>query len=287
MVHRGIPRRSRAVRVIGLVAVLTLAGCASSDSEAVTDPARLHASVTQHRYAEGTRDLLAGVTNSSGREVRISSATIRWGGLEFPRTTIEDPAVPPGETTAFTVTYGAPHCDVDAPGRPTMVAVVDGTSVDLPLHVEGPTLLRRLRDAACQRQSLTDLASVSLRLADRTALVGDTEMLPGNVVVRRRADESGTVTVDDLGGSVLFAVEPREGARALPARLRQSQQRLVLPVVVRSADRCDAHARSQSSQTFLFSVYAHRDEERTQRLVRFPSADEQERLLDMLERVCG
>jgi hypothetical protein len=128
---------------------------------------------------------------------------------------------------------------------------------------------------------------VSLRLAERTRLVRGTEVLPGDVVVRRRAGQAGTVTVDDLGGSVLFAVEPREGVRALPARLREGQQRLALPVVVRSADRCDAHARSQSSQTFLFSVYAHRDSEKPQRLVRFPGAAAQERLLDMLDRVCG
>lgn len=284
--QRGLTRRGLALRTTGLAVVLTLAGCASpeDDGQRATE---LRASVTQHRYAEGTRDLLAGVTNHGEREVRVSSARIHWDGMEFPKAAIEDPAVPPGETAAFTVTYGDPHCDVDEPGRPTMVATVDGTAVTLPLRVERPTLLRRLRDAACARRSLTDLAAVSLRLADRTSVVRGTEMLPGTVVVLRRAGQSGNVTVDDLGGSVLFAVEPRGGGRTLPARLREGRQRLVLPVVVRSTGRCDAHARSQSSQTFLFSVYAHRDAAKTQRLVRFPSAAEQERLLAMLDRVCG
>jgi hypothetical protein len=267
--------------------VLVLAGCASSTDEPEPTTTRLHASVTQHRYAEGTHDLLAGVTNNSGRTVRVSSASIRWRGMDFPTVTAEDPAVPPGETAAFTIRYGAPHCAVAEPGRPTMTAVVDGEAVSLPLHVDMPGLLGQLRAKACEERALDRLASVSLRLARRPSVINGTEMLPGQVVVRRRADETGTVTVDDLGGSVLFAVEPRPGSTALPARMRAGRQRLVVPVVVRSAGRCDAHSRSQSSQTFLFSVFAHRDTGDTQRLVRFPSAEEQQRLLTMLDRVCG
>jgi hypothetical protein len=65
------------------------------------------------------------------------------------------------------------------------------------------------------------------------------------------------------------------------------RRRLVVPVQVRSAGRCDAHSRSQSSQTFLFSVFAHRDAGTSQRLARFPSPAEQQRMLAMLDRVCG
>jgi hypothetical protein len=157
----------------------------------------------------------------------------------------------------------------------------------LPVRVEDPGLLRRLRDKACARLALDAVASVTLRLASHTTAANGTEVLPARVLVRRNADGTGTVTVDDLGGSVLFAVVARAGRRALPARLGANEKELSVPVLIESAGRCDAHSRSQSSQTFLFSVYAHQGTAATQRLVQVPSAGEQQRLLAMLDRVCG
>ena len=185
-------------------------------SRPVVDVTELDASVTQTRFAEGTQDLHAGVTNNTERTLNISSATIRWRGLDFPTITIDDPVIPPGQTAAFTIRYGAPRCETQELGRPTMVTVVDGTTVVLPLRVEGPGLLHRLRDQACGQQMLAELVSVSLRLARRTESVGGTEVLPGRVVVRRHAGRTGTVTVEELGGSVLFSVEPREGPAPCP-----------------------------------------------------------------------
>jgi hypothetical protein len=289
-------RRPVVLTAIAVVTALLVTGCTSShgDTDAGTTPPgatvdahELDASVTQNRFAEGTRDLLAGVTNDTGRELRISSATIRWPGLDFPTVAIADPVIPAGQTAAFTIEYGAAHCDVAEPGPPSLVAVVDGTTMTLPVRVEDPGLLRRLRDKACARVALDAVASVTLRLAPRTTVAGGTEVLPGRVLVRRRADATGTVTVDDLGGSVLFAVVARDGRRALPARLRAHQTELSVPVLIESAGRCDAHSRSQSSQTFLFSVYAHRDTAATQRVIQVPSAGQQQRLLAMLDRVCG
>lgn len=262
-------------------------GAAVDTSRGVVEAGELDASVTQHRYDEGTQDLLAGITNNSDRAVRISSARIQWRGLDFPTVTVEDPLIAPGETAAFTARYADPRCGIPQPGTPTMVAVVDGRTMTLPLRVDLPGLLPRIRGKACDLRALASLASVDLRLAGRTRVVDGTEVLPGRVVVTRRRDRPGTVTVDDLGGSVLFAVEAAGGRGALPARLDTGQRRRTLPVLVRSTGRCDAHSRSQSSQTFLFSVFVHRDSAPVLRLIRIPQDTEQERLLRMLDRVCG
>jgi hypothetical protein len=268
---------------------LVAAGCTGSSAGGAdtVDTRTLVASVTQHRFAEGTPDLLAGITNAGTRDVRITSATIRWPGFAFPTVTIDEPTVPPTQTAAFTVAYGHPRCDDEPPRRATMVADVDGAEVELPLRVEDPGLLVRLHDAACGRQAVESTADVSLVLAPRTARRHGTEVLPGRVVVRRVSASNAPVVVDDVAGSVLFRILPRAGGSGLPARLEPGERRLTLPVEVGSNDRCDAHSRSQSSQTFLFSVYAHVEGAATQRLPRIPSTADQQRLLDLLDRVCA
>jgi hypothetical protein len=295
--RRGHMARSRAARVCtGLVVVALLAaGCTStagsSPQSSPTPVPSLHlqqldASVTQDRPREGTRELLAGVTNNTGHDIRITSATIRWSGFDFPTIKITEPVVPAGQTAAFTIDYGEPHCAA-VPGRPVMATLVDGRRADLPLHVDMPGLLGQLRDNACAAERLSSVATVRLRLARHAAVVNGVEYLPGVVTVRHRPGADGPVTVVDLSGSVLFVLRPRDGRRALPARLVTGQRVLSLPVLVGSNHRCDGHSRSQSSQTFLLSIYVRRAGAATQRVITVPSPAEQMRLLALLDRVCG
>jgi hypothetical protein len=299
-VQRSAPGRvTRVPRscLVVMVGAVLVGGCSEtvgsspppspSPSAAAVNPGQLNASVTQDRFGEGTRNLLAGVTNNSQREIRVDSATIRWPGLDFPTVRIDDPLIPAGQTAAFTITFGTPHCNAGPATAPVMQARINGRSLQLPLHVDVPGLLGRLHDKACAEERLDALASVALRLARGTTVVDGTEVTPGEVVVHRRPGATGTVTVEDLGGSVLFDVLAREGRRVLPARLGAGDAELRLPVVIASTDRCDGHARSQSSQTFLFSIYVRRDQAATQRVIAVPSTDEQVRLLAMLDRVCG
>lgn len=276
-------------RVLARLALSVLLGflvaCTAQPPEPAPTPrARLVASVTQFRPDEGTNMLHAGVTNAGPGTVRVTEARVAWSGFTWPAVRVPATPVPAGQTAAFVVRYGAPRC-TGRPGRPQLLATVDGVVRRLPLHVDLPGLLGRLRRDACAARHLARTADVSLRWASRTAVRHGQEYLPGTVTLTRRS--AGTpVRVVDLGGSVLFDLVPdRRGA--LPATMGARTARLRVAVRLVPAGRCDAHARGQSSQTFLFSVYLRRGRAPTHRDAFIPDRAVQQRLLDLLDRACG
>jgi hypothetical protein len=167
------------------------------------------------------------------------------------------------------------------------VADVDGRSRRLPLRVEDPGLLVRLQAKACAEQRLADAARVDLRLATRTVELDGEEYLPGDVVLRRRDGSAAPVRIVDLGGSVLLELLPRGGRAALPGVLAGDRDVLAFPVLLGSAHRCDAHARGQSSQTFLLSAYLRLAGRPVQRVVLPLTSAERDRLLGVIDRDCG
>ena len=248
---------------------------------------RLDASVAQFRSDEGTRNLKAGVTNNSDRTIRVSQATIAWDGFAFPTVPITGGATLPGQTAAFTIAYGAARCARPPSTPPRLVAIVDGHTVRLPMRVDDPGLLDRLRAKACAQERLDATASVELRLATRTETLHGEEYLPGDLVLRRRPGASDRVRIVDLGGSVLLELVPRGGRDALPGVLEPRAGSLSFPVLIGSAHRCDGHARGQSSQTFLISAYVRQGTRPTQRVILPLATAERDRLLAVIDRDCG
>lgn len=274
-----------------VLALLVLLGALAACTEATQPPsasrtpqrARLVASATQFRPDEGTNRLHAGVTNQGPGTVRVSAARVEGGGFTWAQVRVPPAPVPPGQTAAFVIRYGAPRC-TGHPGRPSLVATVDGVARRLPLHVDLPGLLGRLRRDACAARRLARTAAVSLRWAARTAVRHGQEYLPGTLTLTRRAP-GPAVHVVDLGGSVLFELRPGRPGE-LPATLRGHQHRERVAVRLVPARRCDAHARGQSSQTFLFGVFLRPAGEPTHRAVFIPDRAVQQRLLDLLDRSC-
>jgi hypothetical protein len=247
----------------------------------------LDASVMQSRFDEGTAHLRAGVVNGGDRDITVTRATLVWDGLRFSSVRLPAEPVHPGQAAAFTVDYGRPRCARPPTARPRLEAVVDGRTRRLRLRVEDPGLLRRLRAAACARVLLDRQVAVRLVLDRATRGAGTSERLPGNLVLTRPA-RSGVparpVEVVALRGSVLFVLS---ATSRLPATSSRTTDRLDVPVTVGSTLRCDGHARGQASQPFLLAAYLRVRGEATQRVVLVPSVAEQERLLAMLDRVCG
>jgi hypothetical protein len=60
----------------------------------------------------------------------------------------------------------------------------------------------------------------------------------------------------------------------------------VLPVLAGSAHRCDGHARGNSSQTFLLSVYLRLGDAPVQRRILTPAEPDQVRVLAVIDRDC-
>ena len=279
--------RSRQVLALALLACL--AGCSADPTPRAAPtpaPLRLDASVTQFRSDEGTRNLKAGVTNNSDRSIRVSQATITWDGLAFPTVPVGGGTVLPGQTAAFLIAYGAPHCNRPPATTPTLLAVIDGRTRRLPLRVEDPGLLLRLLAKACAEQRLGDAATVELRLATSTESLRGEEYLPGDLVLRHRPGAHDVVRVVDLGGSVLLELLPRGGRAALPGVLAPDREELAFPVLMGSAHRCDPHALGQSSQTFLVSAYVRLEGRPTQRVVLPLSTAERGRLAGIINRDC-
>jgi len=285
------PRRRAGAAALVLAAVL--AGCSTTPDaptgrrSSSVPSSRLHASVNQFRHEEGTRQLKAGVTNDGRTGIRVTRATIAWAGFAFPTVRLPDDPVLPGQTAAFAIDYGRARCGRAPAGGPTLVAVVDGRTRRLPLHVDDPGLLERLRVKACATTRLARVASVHLRLARRTVRSGGAEQLPASVVVRRRAGSVATVRIVDLEGSVLINLVPRDGARALPAVLRPPDSVLSFPVRFSSTQRCNGHAQSQSQQTFLLSAYLRLGARTPQRVLLPLTNAERDRLIGLVERGCG
>ena len=291
MRHRPLASRPACRVLPGVVALLTLvAACTSSpapgSAHRSSAPLRLDASVAQFRFDEGTRRLKAGVVNDGDRAVRVTQATIEWDGLAFPDVPLPDSPVPPGQAAAFTIAYGAPQCGRPPAGPPVLVAVVDGRSRRLPLRVEDPGLLLRLRAKACAQQRLDRQVAVDLRPADRTRRIGGEEYLPADLVLRRRPGARTAVTLVDVGGSVLIDLTPRAGRRALPFRMAGGQARLIVPLLLGSAHRCDAHALGQSSQTYLLSAYLRLAARPTQRQILPLTSAERDRIIRVVYRDC-
>ncbi len=270
-----------------LSVLVLLAGCTAGPTAHAPPRARhLDASVTQFRFDEGTRNLKAGVTNNGSGDIRVTRATIRWGGLAFPTVSLPDEAIHPGQTAAFTIAYGAPRCTRPRPGRPVLMAVVDDQSRHLPLRVEDPRLLDRLRVKACAQRRLAREVTVRLQMARRTQRIRGEEYLPGDLVLTHRPGSRSRVTLVDLGGSVLLDLVPRSGPATLPTRLAPGRARRDVPVLFGSAHRCDAHALSQSSQTFLVSAYVRLPGRSTQRLILPLESHDKDRLFGVVRRDC-
>ena len=274
--------------LLALVLLACLVGCSGDPAPRATParaPLHLDASVAQYRFDEGTRNLKAGVTNNSDREIRVSQATIVWDALAFPTVPITGGPVLPGQTAAFTIAYGAPQCSQPPATKPALVAVIDGRTTRLPLRVEDPQLLVRLHAKACAEQRLDGVASVELHLGTDTATVRGEEYLPGDLVLRHRPGSTGRLRLVDLAGSVLLDLVPRDGGAAR-AVLEPGQEELAYPVLMGSAHRCDPHALGQSSQTFLVSAYVRLDGQPTQRVILPLSTAERNRLMAVVHRDC-
>src|SRR5690349_4183781 len=116
----------RFLPTLAVIAGLCVTGCSSTPDPKPAAPevpsAQLDASVAQYRPDEGTRNLRAGVTNNSKRDIRVTSATISWDGLAFPTVPIADDLVKPGLTAAFNIAYGAPQCSREPTAKPAFVA---------------------------------------------------------------------------------------------------------------------------------------------------------------------
>jgi hypothetical protein len=242
----------------------------------------LLASVTQFRPDEGTHFLTAGITNGGRTPITVTQASIVWPGMRFPTVQLPDEPTLPGQTAAFRFRFGRARCAGGPFPAASMSSIIDGRRARLPLEVQDPGLLRRLRTRTCGLQRLQEVVGIALVLHSPAP----SGAVPAEIVLRRRPHHRERVAIVDLGASVLIDVRPRTGRRALPGILRPGSARLRFPVRFTSAHRCDGHALGQSSQTFLLSAYVRVAGGTTQRHIFALSHRQRARLQAMIDRDC-
>ena len=275
--------------------VLVLVAVAGCDSGSGDHPApapapaagELDATAGQFRFDEGTRNMPTGITNNSSKPITVTTAQISWDGFRWSVEKLPDGAVLPGQTAAFVSHFGRASCTTKRPAAPRIRAVVNGVRRDLPLHVDEPGLFERLRTSVCAEQRLDDAASLTMSIGRVVRTADGIPFYPGTVDLRRDQVPGDPVTVVDLGGSILFSVLPAVGRKLRPVTLSSGSPALTLPIRVVPTRRCEPHARGNTSQPFLFSVFSRTGGDPVHRSITVPDKATQLRLWGLLDRYCA
>jgi hypothetical protein len=145
---------------------------------------------------------------------------------------------------------------------------------------DGSRFLHRLWRTECNARKLKRAADV--RYSDRWTVEGTGlhSVLHGFIDLRRRHGTED-VSVDQVQGSVLFEMDlPGETTMA------GDEDRAAVPVDF-SYGRCDEHARSQSTQSFVFRIWLRLGDGEPLAQVVQPTEEQQRRLLRFLDSACG
>jgi hypothetical protein len=283
------------LRAATTVLVLT-AGCTGDDShESPAPTGREHESamsfvgdLNQNRPQEGTRSINAHLTNRSGQTLTVTSIRLDTAQIASLPPTPKDTTFAPGRTIDVVTQYGEPRCDGEATSESTFeVTLSDGSTQSIPLTRHGEAWLTRLYADECRVAAIRAVASLAYGPTLVRTTVEGLAALRGTLVVRRAnaADDEATLTIRGVYGSVLIQLEPAE-PKALPAVLRPGHDKLSIPIVFRSF-RCDSHARADSTQTFVLSVYAQVPDSRQQRVILVPDHTMQRQIFAMIDDACA
>jgi len=283
-----VPLKRTAAALLTFGVVMTAASCQGADDDQKPDAVRvgdLHASAIQTRFDEASGILRAGITNNGETPISVTNATIVWAGFSWPTIEVDATPVEPGLTAAFKIRPGAAQCSAHVT-NPTMTATVNGNSLQLPLTITDEGLLDRLRASACAELALARTARMSMSITHRVVSVRGGRYFVGSVDLTRLPGTTTPVTVVGVLGSVLYDVLPDRAGR-LPATLASDASHLRVPIIVGPTRRCDAHARGQASQPFLFGILTRTGNADPHRTISVPSAADQQRLLQLMDRTCG
>ncbi len=253
----------------------------------------VRASVVQQRIDEGTRHIAIEISVDAHTSLHVVAVQLRSAGFRPVAATSKDTSFAPRQVIDLSTVYGRPLCDEDPTADLSAVLTVEESSgsdatYEVPVTGGGVGLIRRLHAAECAQLRLRQAASLSYGDFGRDRVDG-VEVLAGALELER-PDHGGSgdvVLIKSLSGSVLFEFRPvAKTAPRYVARLARDADRLRLPVVIASNDRCDPHARSQSTQTFLFSVYVRVGSAAEYRQILVPPRQLQRQSLAFLDDVC-
>ncbi|MCG5212483.1 hypothetical protein [Streptosporangium sp. KLBMP 9127] len=238
------------------VCLLMIGGTAACSAEppspAPSAAPALSVTLEQARIDETKHVLSVAMRNDGPGSVHVERLQLVAPPLRTLPPAPVDTEVKPTPRVDLRLEYGRASCAGDAipePGPAHVLAWIreaGGTRrIRLPLP-HPSTLLRRLVRLDCGAEVV--LRTAEVRLGTRWRREGDA--LRGTVVIERRAP--GAVTLQDLGGSVIFNLTP-VGRRKPPlAVLDPGRTRLVVPVRFKAVH-CTPHALAEAKKPYGFT----------------------------------
>jgi hypothetical protein len=275
-----IGRHDVLMRAVFAATVLLAVAC-SGQAAAPEADVDLRASFVQQRIDEGTSRAHIRLTNEGDDIVHVSGIGLAWPGYGERGLADADTDYEPGHTIDLPIQLSAPEC-AGPDSEPVALVEVDDAILRLPLDHSGTTFLREVWQHACDVAAVR--RAVSVRFGTSWRRVADA--IQGTVELDRASSEQ-TIAVNELLGSVLldFVSLTRSGPPLVV--LRPGEAAASLPVALTSSGRCDAHALSESKQTFLLRVALTLDGGEIQQVIVSPDKRTQVRVLHLIRSVCG
>jgi hypothetical protein len=289
--------RRIAVILVGVIVVAVLFGAVlvlREDDPPADDPASpapsststepgpgIHLSFIQQRFDEGTRRAQLRVINNTRKSVYVERLGLDWAGYPAGLQRA-DYAVPAGWTIDLRYVLPRPDCQQAAGAAPAYGVITTRRQgrIRQPMPADGLRFLDRLWQSTCNKKLIRRTATVTFAGPWSEEGSGPQSLLHGHLVLTRRSG-STALTLDQVQGSVLFDLSLRA-----VGGLAADDDRVALPVDI-GPGRCDEHARSQSTTTFVFRVWLRVDEGDPLSVIVTPTGEQQARLLAFLDRACG
>lgn len=239
-------------RVFVALACVAATACGGLSGCAVGDPAEDDAiPLSAEAYRSREDDAAGGrihvrIANTGDAPVAVTSVALDSPGFEAAPATRREVELGPGNRIDVETEYGPVRCDTSPESAYALIGVADrdGSPVRVPLAAPYD-VLARIHDGDCAAEDLA--RAVPVTLIPAAAPPEPTAPLPAQLIVSR-GTASGDVRVDEIGGSVLYALHG-----TLPATMRAGEDRLSVDITIDAA-RCDPHARGGEEALRLSAV---------------------------------
>jgi hypothetical protein len=209
-------------------------GGPASTTEAAAGP--LAATATRSSLFDSQRTFRLELRNQSDRALTVESVQLRSPLFEVQPPSPRDTQLGAGQLLLLPLPYGPSVCPA-GDERDTVVAVVGGEELEVPLDQRPESVMDDLHEVECAEAAVRE--AVALELGDDWTPTGP-RSASGVVRVEPRGDAEATV--ESMEGNIVFGVRVGD----LPATATFPVELVV--------DRCDTHALIESKRTFTFPL---------------------------------
>lgn len=219
-------------------------------------PATLSFFADYSRYLWHTRRLVIATTNHGTEPIEVSAIALRTGHFESLPAESKRSVIAPGARVDLQVDFGElVSCDHD-PVRPANVEITFASGSGPPtaaVATVDPEPLDAIRRRECAQRRVTEAADIGFGPAFEVVDSAAHSLTLETTVDIERRTATDEIRIDSLRGSVIIALAPTTDAEPVAVISTGTDQRSI-PVQLFVA-RCEPHAVSQSTRTWVLSAF--------------------------------